>query len=550
KDVDYSKLYTNNALMKNYEFGFNYYKKVAIEFYKNSSLSLSKEKINGLKTLNFNNENDIQILQNEVKNIGKANLKKYINSKTITYNKLGFDSLLYKAQKAEILEKYTNGINGIKGAINTVGSISQLVFSIQSAGLNQTLNIVTSVQGLLSSVLGIFSSIPVVAIASAALDIVFTIITQLIGEKTQYDYVYSQTGNPNSHYIWDGGITTSKLWGFITKEDATITKAKLLDPIEFMPEFSTDYYYYNGKKYLDHQLSSLEKELFYNALENNDENFLKANNIEYCYSFEQTRNRDKSRYFSNLHDLITKLLSKVDNKQIMYLEEWYKSATGKINILGRIQNISNIQDAFEKLKDIVLHDLKAILLMQFPKLNDQKIPIDQINGKNNFDENQLGDLLSLVNNLNKDSKYEWLDKLLLFDGNLKDDKDAYVYDINNIKTLEQIFIKKFNVSSKLVSHKMLNENNEYDKLKEIIKTQIYSILNNENERVYFVSFKSAVKHLMQIQYLSITKKVIQENKSYKFKYQDKEFDTIEEVIEYCKKFIKSIEEYTKTKKGK
>ncbi|MDD7898352.1 hypothetical protein PUW92_03020, partial [Metamycoplasma hyosynoviae] len=405
--------------------------------------------------------------------MGKVNLKKYINSKTITYNKLGFDSLLYKAQKAEILEKYTNGINGIKGAINTVGSISQLVFSIQSAGLNQTLNIVTSVQGLLSSVLGIFSSIPAVAIASAALDIVFTIITQLIGEKTQYDYVYSQTGNPNSHYIWDGGITTSKLWGFITKEDATITKAKLLDPIEFMPEFSTDYYYYNGKKYLDHQLSSLEKELFYNALENNDEIFLKANNIEYCYSFEQTRNGDKSRYFSNLHDLITKLLSKVDNKQIMYLEEWYKSATGKINILGRIQNISNIQDAFEKLKDIVLHDLKAILLMQFPKLNDQKIPIDQINGKNNFDENQLGDLLSLVNNLNKDSKYEWLDKLLLFDGNLKDDKDAYVYDINNIKTLEQIFIKKFNVSSKLVSHKMLNENNEYDKLKEIIKTQIY-----------------------------------------------------------------------------
>ncbi|MDD1359054.1 hypothetical protein, partial [Metamycoplasma hyosynoviae] len=251
-----------------------------------------------------------------------------------------------------------------------------------------------------------------------------------------------------------------------------------------------------------------------------------------------------------LHDLITKLLSKVDNKQIMYLEEWYKSATGKINILGRIQNISNIQDAFEKLKDIVLHDLKAILLMQFPKLNDQKIPIDQINGKNNFDENQLGDLLSLVNNLNKDSKYEWLDKLLLFDGNLKDDKDAYVYDINNIKTLEQIFIKKFNVSSKLVSHKMLNENNEYDKLKEIIKTQIYSILNNENERVYFVSFKSAVKYLMQIQYLSITKKVIQENKTYKFKYQDKEFNTIEEVIEYCKKFIKSIEDYAKVKKGK
>ncbi|MDD7908288.1 hypothetical protein PUW93_03335, partial [Metamycoplasma hyosynoviae] len=170
------------------------------------------------------------------------------------------------------------------------------------------------------------------------------------------------------------------------------------------------------------------------------------NNIEYCYSFEQTKNGDKSRYFSNLHNLTTKLLSKVDKKEIMYLEEWYKSATGKINILGRIQNVNSIQDAFVKLKDIVLHDLKAILLMQLPKLNDQKIPIDQINGKNNSDESKLGDLLSLINNLNKDSKYEWLNKLLLFDGNLKDDKDAYVYDINNIKSLEEIFIKKFNVS--------------------------------------------------------------------------------------------------------
>ncbi|MDI3048290.1 hypothetical protein QJ130_03390, partial [Metamycoplasma hyosynoviae] len=201
--------------------------------------------------------------------------------------------------------------------------------------------------------------------------------------------------------------------------DATITKAKLLDPIEFMPEFSTDYYYYNGKKYLDHQLSFIEKELFYNALENNDVDFLKTNNIEYCYSFEQTKNGDKSRYFSNLHNLTTKLLSKVDKKEIMYLEEWYKSATGKINILGRIQNVNSIQDAFVKLKDIVLHDLKAILLMQLPKLNDQKVPIDQINGKNNSDESKLGDLLNLINNLNKDSKYEWLNKLLLFDGNLK-----------------------------------------------------------------------------------------------------------------------------------
>ena len=45
---------------------------------------------------------------------------------------------------------------------------------------------------------------------------------------------------------------------------------------------------------------------------------------------------------------------------------------------------------------------------------------------------------------------------------------------------------------------MFNENNKYNELQEIIKTQIYSILNNENVRVYFASFEASVKHLIQI----------------------------------------------------
>ena len=114
---------------------------------------------------------------------------------------MGFKTLLYKAQKEELLNKFNVGANVLNGITNTLGSISQLVFSIQSTGLNQSLNIVKSIHGLASSVLGIFSSIPAVAIASAAIDIIFTIITQFIGEKTQYDYIYSQTGNPNSQYI-------------------------------------------------------------------------------------------------------------------------------------------------------------------------------------------------------------------------------------------------------------------------------------------------------------------------------------------------------------
>jgi|GEM_PF-2576337 len=88
-----------------------------------------------------------------------------------------------------------------------------------------------------------------------------------------------------------------------------------------MPKFSTDYYYYKGKKYKYHQSSSLEKDLIYNALINNDQDFLKENNIEYCYSFEQTKSGDEFKYFSKLDDLINKLLTKEEGKEITYLEK-------------------------------------------------------------------------------------------------------------------------------------------------------------------------------------------------------------------------------------
>ena len=547
-----SRGFRNSTLIRHHEFVFNYYKHVATEFYDNN-LSLmpnAHEKVKLLKTLSFNDKNDIITLKKEIQNIGNKKLKKYINSKTIAYKKLGFKTLLYNAQKEELLNKFKIAGNVLNGITNTLGSLSQLIFSVKYSGLNQTSNVIKSVHGLVNSVLGIFSSIPAVAIAQAALDVVFTIITQIIGEKTQYDYVYSQTGNPNSQYIWDGGITTSKLWGFYNKDTKTISEAKLLDPIEFMPEFSTDFYYYKGKRYQYHQSSILERNLIYNALENNDQDFLKANNIEYSYSFEQTKSGEKFKYFSKLDDLINKLLTKEDEKESTYLEKWYKSQVGKINIFGKINDISSIQDGFEKLKDAILYELRPTLLMQLPKLNDKKIPIDQIDNQNNSNKNQLKNLINIINNINKSNNYEELKKLLLFDGNLKNSDGTYLYDINNIEKIEKIFIDKFNVSSKLVSRKMFKENYRYDELTEIIKTQIYSILNNENERVYFASFEAAAKHLLQLQYLSITKKIIQENKTYKFIYRDKEFKTIEEVITYCKKFIKSVEEYLKTKKGK
>ncbi|ACF07362.1 hypothetical protein [Metamycoplasma arthritidis] len=216
--------------------------------------------------------------------------------------------------------------------------------------------------------------------------------------------------------------------------------------------------------------------------------------------------------------------------------------------MGKSKYVANIKDLFEKLKSAISHELRATLLMQLPKLNNEKIPLDQIKDQTNYEKFSLQKLMTLINNINKDNKLLESKDLLLFDGNLKTkDKKSYLYDINNIKKLAAIFTSKFQVTSKLVSKRMLSLNNKYDELSEIVKTKVYSILNNQNERVYFASYEAATKHLMQLQYLAIERKVIKENEVHKFVYQDKEFSTIEEVIEYCKKFIKSISEYVENK---
>ena len=98
-----------------------------------------------------------------------------------------------------------------------------------------------------------------------------------------------------------------------------------------MPEFSTSYYHYNGKKYKDHQTGVLEKDLIYDILTDNDQEFMKANNLGYVYSFEKTSKGESNRYFAKMADLENQLLANNAEK----LNEWYKSSSGYVSILGK-----------------------------------------------------------------------------------------------------------------------------------------------------------------------------------------------------------------------
>ncbi|SGA33470.1 Uncharacterised protein [Chlamydia abortus] len=136
-----------------------------------------------------------------LKDIDKKHFNKFINTKELTKNELKIDALMNNLNKEQYIKKINNAVQTAGGVLQTAASITQLYFAVQSNDINRTLNIVKSVQGIVEGALNMFSMFPIVSIISNITNIMFSIITEIIGTKIQYDYVYNQTGNPKVQYI-------------------------------------------------------------------------------------------------------------------------------------------------------------------------------------------------------------------------------------------------------------------------------------------------------------------------------------------------------------
>lgn len=541
KNIDYSGINYDWQMIVKFESSFDFYKKSLLKYIKNGNNKLSPQQISILK---FENKNDKNKLAKMLKDIDKKHFNKFINTKELTKNELKIDALMNNLNKEQYIKKINNAVQTAGGVLQTAASITQLYFAVQSNDINRTLNIVKSVQGIVEGALNMFSMFPIVSIISNITNIMFSIITEIIGTKIQYDYVYSQTGNPKVQYIWDGGVTTSKFWGLSTFDNSTIKDAKLLEPIQFMPSFDTDYYYYNNKKYRDHQTKLLERKLIRDILENNEnEDFIKSNDFQFVYSFEPTEKGSDSLYFNNVEELSNEL---VNNPEIL---NKYKSSAGNFKILEKDHQISSAIDLYEKLKHAIYYDLKPIVVMQIPKFYNRK-KFDEYTGY--LSNESLAKLIDLIHELNEKPELLESEYLLLLDGNLIDKtklEKPYLYNVDDLNSLKELFIAKFEVFSKLASENMFKVNNNYNDLKEVIKGKIYSIFNNNNQLIYFLSYDAALKHLNQIQYLNIIEKNIQDKINRKYIYKNLEFLSIEKIIEYCKNFFISVDEYKKTRGG-
>ncbi|GAA8716647.1 hypothetical protein oki361_23270 [Helicobacter pylori] len=196
KNIDYTNLVNNEKLINNYESSFDFYKNSLLEYFKNDN-----EEKNKVELLRFEKKSDREKLANKTLKIDKKNFNKLINTRTLTSHKLKVDFLMNEKNKEKLSNDIKVAVKSMGGVIQTAASISQLYFATQSNDINKTLNITKSIHGIVSGTLNIFSMFPIVSVISGIVDILFSIITQIIGSKTQFDYIYSQTGNPNVQYI-------------------------------------------------------------------------------------------------------------------------------------------------------------------------------------------------------------------------------------------------------------------------------------------------------------------------------------------------------------
>lgn len=91
--------------------------------------------------------------------------------------------------------------------------------------------------------------LPIMSIAFSSLETYFFIFDLINVTRTQDFYVY--TASDGTQFIWDGGVTVSKLLGFQTYQESNIDSMKLIQPIQVTLPQIEEYYYYNNKRYYD-----------------------------------------------------------------------------------------------------------------------------------------------------------------------------------------------------------------------------------------------------------------------------------------------------------
>ncbi|ADE19657.1 hypothetical protein [Mycoplasma crocodyli] len=482
-----------------------------------------------------------RLIEFYTKEENQAYIKKNLTNEeyfvSLATNKLDISQQIDKYQKIEIMNrKFATIANSIDFTVSIYTSLFELYNDVYNQGKN-SLNVLKTV---FNGILSFAPQTPYTMMFAFGLNMIFDITSQFIGTKYQTDYIFSDTG-ANEVYVWDGGLSETKFWGFVNNEIKTVKDAKILKPVEISPGISNSYYLFNGKKYSKFDESILTID-FKNYLTSNPE-VLKEffEDFTIVYSLSNTSAVEKAITFSSESEIITKDINKMDYLDVLkYLNRYRMAEYIFLNDVRELVNVDD-EDFFDKLansfKDL---KFKPTFIVQVPELINKK-PVDQENNKNisldelyiSFEELKK----NIVSNYNPEKN-----RFISIDTNIRQIDASSNYsllfntDDNAINLLIDIFLSSFDVQHKNVSKVTFLKNINFSDLSSTELIKFYTSRDDQYKVYYFLTYDDAFNTLMNGKnFLNVEKRKILDSKTNFYEFDEQTFISFDDLVKYCKK---------------
>ncbi|RMX35635.1 hypothetical protein [Mycoplasmopsis fermentans] len=351
---------------------------------------------------------------------------------------------------------------------------------------------------------------------------IFDLIAEINGKISSHSYVFYDSQEPNNHFIWDGGRTRSRFWGSSVEDVNTISEAKLLKPVQMDLANIKTYYLYNKMQFEEQNLDALKRAIINNILKDNNKfkKYYSLNNLKDFIKFESS--------------------SKIASKEEA-TEYWSQTIYLKfVSSLYSINNINvsskNYSDYYKAVNDELLK-LKPIYIVQIPKKSNLIYPKDQEEKSNSFEMYETFDEIINQLNTNPDKVKE---KVIYFDSKIQNN-NKYL-DYSEIEALlKKMFLNNIEVKSKYSSEMNFLITKNFEELQSSKDIYLYSIVDKEGNKEYYLNFSDALKHLSSPSHLNIRiQKQIESIKTV-FILNNQSFKNKNELIEFLEKEVEKYE---------
>lgn len=344
-----------------------------------------------------------------------------------------------------------------------------------------------------------------------ALEISFLIYQLIVDTKIKDYYVY--TAIDGTEWIWDGGLTSSKFFGFKYDELHGIQEMVLTNPVQITIPNVEEYYYYNSQKYYDPRKLIKEQvndillgkfipknnsfNIFYTIFsDTNTASIYKSNSIEEFVDFAisdigLTLNADGTFDYSKI------------NKNSEFIQSLYSSLGN-----GYFSNTNNYLLLSENISSIIRPTKLAIIPNLVDGTSNGNISNNFVMPGNYWDGFKIvnqdpklyqgkvlvnNDANKLKNNLQIEANKIWTNKDFEIE-------DPNISINNSLTNLFNLFRNSFQLSKKNVLLNELNNNSFSDISNLNINNTLYKVSIN-GEQKYFLDEQKAFSFIKNKLYI-------------------------------------------------